>query len=234
MSAPPPLEEAAAQFADDMTGLLLSTVTDDVSMEATVTEFAEGKRFIVGNQVALGDGHDSISKIASLRGQLFPVSGLAHVELSATWMFQPSSRGNWLKTWKSEFGLWVDNSPFIRLEVDPNKPEGSWLQAHLQIHGESSLLGYLRGLRRDKRTRLSQLHLPLGGFAFRPGIEDFLEFAIDERLLPGKEGWKGTLETTRTDFQRRQLISMVARNPIWAREGLEESERRKAEDSADE
>ena len=153
---------------------------------------------VVGNQVDLG-GHDQ-SNIAKLNGRPFPVTGLEAATLSATWVFVPSSSGNWLKSWSSSFILNVDGTPFVRLEVDPFKLEGSWLQAHIQVTAESRLLG------------------------FRPGIEDFLEFAVDEELIPGKSGWKDALEPTRTEFRRKQFMAMVGDPPDWARTGLREIE----------
>lgn len=217
-TSPPPLKQQAEDFASQMNGLLLSTVTDEVHMEAFQADL-DRTLLVVGNQVDLG-GHDQ-SNIAKLNGRPFPVAGLDVATLSATWVFIPSSSGSWLKSWSSSFILNVDGTPFVRLEVDPSKPEGSWLQAHIQVTAESRLLGYLRGIQKQKRTRLHQLHLPVGGFRFRPGIEDFLEFAIDEELIPGKDGWRNALEPTRTEFRRVQFMAMVADHPEWASEGLE-------------
>ena len=140
----------------------------------------------VGNQVVLG-GHDQ-SNIAKLNGRPFPVGGLDAATLSATWVFIPA-RNSWLKSWSSSFILNVDGTPFVRLEVDMFKPEGSWLQAHIQVTAESRLLGYLRGVQKQKRTRLHQLHLPVGGFRFRPGIEDFAGPMRCRQLTPVKGLW---------------------------------------------
>jgi hypothetical protein len=225
--APPPLEEQAETFADEMNSVLVATVTDDVAMVSAKVDL-DRTVFVVGNAVELGT-HD-LKSIGTLRGQRFPVSGLDGVSLSATWVFIPSTNGNWLKSWSSSFGLYVGKTPFVRLEVDPNKPEGSWLQAHIHVTAESRLLGYLRGLQRQDRDRLEQLHLPVGGFLFRPGIEDFIEFAIDEERIPGKEGWKEALRATSEDFLRRQFMAMVGRRPNWAREGLADVERRSQEE----
>lgn len=211
-TSPPPLKQQAEDFAHQMNDLLLSTVTDEVHMEAFQADL-EQTLLVVGNQVDLG-GHDQ-SNIAKLNGRPFPVTGLEAATLSATWVFVPSSSGNWLKSWSSSFILNVDGTPFVRLEVDPFKPEGSWLQAHIQVTAESRLLGYLRGIQDQKRTRLHQLHLPVGGFRFRPGIEDFVEFAVDEELIPGKSGWKDALEPTRTEFRRKQFMAMVGDHPDW-------------------
>lgn len=223
---PPPLEDQAEKFAADMNGLLLATVTDEVAMRSSRADLDE-ILFVVGNHVDLG-GHDR-TNIATMKGAPFPVGHLDPelVSLSATWVFTQSSSGNWLKSWSSSFILNVDGAPFVRLEVDPFKPARSWLQAHIQVTGESRLLGYLRGMRGQKRSRLHQLHLPVGGFRFRPGLEDFLEFAIDEDLIPAKEGWREALGPTREEFRRKQFMAMVSDHPEWAREGLEDVERRR-------
>jgi hypothetical protein len=220
-TSPPPLKQQAEDFAGQINGLLLATVTGAVHLEAFQADLDQ-TLLVVGNQVDLG-GHDQ-SNIAKLNGRPFPVTGLDVATLSATWVFVPSSSGSWLKSWSSSFILNVDGTPFVRLEVDPFKPEGSWLQAHIQVTAESRLLGYLRGFQKQKRTRLHQLHLPVGGFRFRPGMEDFLEFAIDEELIPGKDGWRDALEPTRTEFRRKQFMAMVADHPEWASEGLQRAE----------
>jgi hypothetical protein len=202
-----------------MTALLLATVADDVELEAQKAELGTSV-FVVGNRVPLSERHD-LSSITTLRGSAFPVAGLEGVYLRASWSFIPSGGGNWLKSWRSDFGLLVGETPFVRIEVDPNKPDGSWLQVHIYIQGESTLLGYLRGTQGQERTRLDALHLPVGGFRFRPSLEDFLEFAIDERLIPGKEGWQETVEKSRQGYLRKQFNAMVARHPDWAQEVLD-------------
>lgn len=226
-SRPPPLDEQAETFADEMNQVLLATVTDDVEMTSSRVDL-EPTVFVVGNAVEVGN-HD-LTSIGTLRGDRFPVAGLEGVSLAATWVFVPSSNGNWIKSWSSSFGLYVGRTPFIRFEVDPSKPEGSWLQAHIHVNAESRLLGYLRGMQGKDRDRLQQLHLPVGGFLFRPGIEDFIEFAIDEELIPGKEGWKDAIAKTREGFLRRQFMAMVGRHPEWAREGLAYVEEKLRED----
>lgn len=222
---PAPLAEQAQTFAAEMNEMLLASVTDDVAMVSSRAELKE-TLFVVGNQVEIG-GHDE-SSISTLRGSRFPVARVDGVSLSAVWIFTPSSNGNWLKSSTSSFGLWVGDAPFVRLEVDASKPEGSWLQAHIHVTAESRLLGYLKGIQGLDRTRLEKLHLPVGGFRFRPGLEDFLEFAIDEELIPGKDGWKDALDETRVDFRRKQFMAMVGDHPEWAREGLAEVEERAA------
>lgn len=228
MTVLPPLSQQAEDFAAQMNELLLATVTNDVNLASSKADL-DTPLFVVGNEVDLG-GHDE-KHLAHLRGSPFPVATAEGAEIGATWVFIPSSNGNWLKSWSSSFELRVDEAPFVRLEVDPTKPEGSWLQAHIQITGESRLLGYLRGQQgQRKRSRLDQLHLPVGGFRFRPGLEDFLEFAIDEGLIPAKEGWQERLKETRNEFLRKQFMAMVAKNPEWAREALADVEARAKEE----
>lgn len=230
MNEPPPLDEQADTFAADMTGVLLAAVADDVHMVSSRANLDE-TIFAVGNRLELPESQEP-SEIAKMRGARIPVPGLQGVEIAASWVFTPSSNGNWLKAWSSSFGLWVDGAPLVRLEVDHLKT--SWLQAHIHVTGESLLLGYLLGTQGKKRRRLQQLHLPVGGFLFRPGIEDFLEFAIDEELIPGKEGWRDALAATREEFLRKQFMAMVGRHPEWAREGLEYAERRTESQTAGE
>lgn len=80
-SRPPPLEEQAETFADEMNQVLLATVTDDVEMTSSRVDL-EPTVFVVGNAVEVGN-HDMTS-IGTLRGDRFPVAGLEGVSLAAT------------------------------------------------------------------------------------------------------------------------------------------------------
>jgi hypothetical protein len=103
----------------------------------------------------------------------------------------------------------------VRLEVDPTKDE--WAASHINITGDSTLLGFIWGRRVSRRRRLQNLHLPVGGFRFRPCLEDFLEFVIDEEMIPGRDGWREALNPTRSDNQMKQFRGLVARYPEEAR-----------------
>lgn len=201
-----------------MTWLVQSTCTDEADMRAVHLELPVDT-FIVGNRIPEKPSSTS-EAIRTLRGERMPTA-VASVEVAANWRFVPNSTGEWIKTAWSSFALWVDGSPFIRLEVDPDKGgHDVWLAAHLQVTAESLLLGYLLGLQGRKRRRLDSLHLPVGGFRYRPCLEDFIEFAIDEELIPGKDGWKGVLDETREEYRMSQLRSLVQKYPDVARSAL--------------
>lgn len=220
MTNPPSLTEQATSFAERMTRLVQSTCTDQAEIRAVHLELPIDT-FIVGNRIP--ESPSPIREaIRTLRGERMP-TGVPTVDLAANWRFVASSTGEWLKTDWSRFALWVDGSPFVRLEVDPNKGGHEvWLAAHIQVTAESVLLGYLLGLQEKKRRRLDSLHLPVGGFRYRPCLEDFIEFAIDEGLIPGKKEWKQVLDETREEYRMSQLRSLVQKYPDVARAALGE------------
>lgn len=218
MTSSLPLGQQAEAFAERMTTLVRSTFTEDADIRAVHLDLPVDT-FLVGNRIPPSPS-TTAETVRTLRGKRMP-TGVPFVEIAANWRFVPSSTGEWLKTDWSGFALWVDDSPFIRLEVDPNKGgHDVWLAAHIQVTGESHFLGYLLGLQGKKRRRLSSLHLPVGGFRYRPCLEDFIEFAIDEGLIPGNDGWQQVLNDTREEYRRAQLWSLVQKYPDIARSAL--------------
>lgn len=221
-AGPGALDDQAEEFAGQMTELLAATVSPDADIRPCRVDLEDGHpMFIVGNRVP-----DAVSATAmtKLKGDYIPVPGVQGLYVLACWKFIPNSSGDWLKVNWSQFGLWVENSkgdksPFLRLDVDPTK-EG-WARAHINVTAESMLLGHIYGRQNKPYKRVQQIHLPVGGYAYRPCLEDFLEFAIDEGLLPPRDGWREAVEKYREDYRRKQLMSLVGKNPDVAAAQLE-------------
>jgi len=168
--------------------------------------------------------------IEAIRGELIPITDHPdHLFLRAHWRFSASTTGRYLRTEWSQFGLfvWTKKKPitFIRLEVEATDNRDDWNVAHLQVHAESRVLGQIWGIRQARNPRsLQDLHLPVGGFRYRPCLEDFIEFLIEEELVPGKAGWKPAIERTRTEYHRTQLSALISKNLDVARAAIAELE----------
>ncbi len=217
---PPPLADQAEVFAGEMTRLLAATISDNVEMQVVAVESSdEPTRYVIGNRI----GGEAQHPVEQMRGEHIPIENCPNLALRTSWVFVPSTSGEWIKVQWSQFGLFVKHKsdwvPFVRLEVDPTKDE--WASAHYNITAESSLLGYIWGRTDNPNRRLQSLHFPVGGFRFRPCLEDFLEFLIDERLIPAREGWKEALQPTRDSYRKKQLEAMIAKHPDVAERVLE-------------
>lgn len=205
-----------------MTDLVKATVSDDVDMRVVAVVGDEGSLFVIGSRIDTA-GTNSVKQMV---GDYITIDELPEVALRAHWAFGPNTSGQWIKVLWSQFGIYVksksDWAPFVRLEVDPNKDE--WAASHLNITGESTLLGYIWGRAGKPRRRLQALHFPVGGFRFRPCLEDFLEFVIDEGLVPGRTGWNEALNATRDEYRLKQFRSLVTKYPNEARAVLDDLE----------
>lgn len=220
-AGPGELDAQADEFAAEMSELLAATVSPDVAIRPCRVDLDDGSRlFIVGHGVP---DEAPVSAVTQLKGDHIPVPGVDGLSVLACWKFVPNSSGEWIKVEWSQFGLWVENSrgrrsPFVRMEVDPSK-EG-WARAHVNVTAESMLLGHIYGRRNRPYRRVQQIHIPVGGYAYRPCLEDFLEFAIDEELLPARDGWEEAVARYRDDYHRKQLMALVEKHPEVAKEAL--------------
>ena len=214
-AGPGALEEQAVEFAGQMTELLSTTVSPDVDIRPCQVTLSNGSLlFIVGNQVPAEPPSESAVK--NLSGDPIPVPEIEGLSVVASWKFGPNSTGEWIKVQWSRFGLYTTSSkgklsPFLRMEVDPDK-EG-WARAHVNVTAESMQLGHIYGRRGLPYKRVHQIHIPVGGYAYRPCLEDFLEFAIDEGLLPERDGWRDAVNKYRQDYHDKQLMSLVGKRP---------------------
>jgi hypothetical protein len=106
------------------------------------------------------------------------------------------------------------------LHYDYERGKYGYPEAHLQVFGRHEALESVLTAVGRKRSRLHDLHLPVGGRRFRPTLEDLIEFLVDERLVEAKPHSKQTLERSRTRFHDIQLLATIRRRPGKAAEGL--------------
>lgn len=163
-----------------------------------------------------------------LKGDFVPIWGHEeHLAVLVRWRLGPSSNGQYLRTEWSQYGFYVwgrkSFNPLIRLEVEAESDPDAWNVAHLQVTGVSSELGQVWGIRKVKDPKaLQRLHLPVGGFRYRPCLEDFVEFLIEENLASGKDQWRSVLDKTREGYRMTQFRTLIADNPEEAMSELRE------------
>ncbi|MDX2377303.1 hypothetical protein M4I32_10880 [Microbacterium sp. LRZ72] len=144
-------------------------------------------------------------------------------------MFAEASSDGFLKV--DQLRLWMtpafDESPVVRLEYEnrSTKPPVS----HWQFHAERGALSFmLARTRQDGKHEgvpmsLSALHFPTGGRRFRPGIEDFIQFLVQECGFDSMQGWRRVLEDSR-ELGRRFQVRTIARDyPAEVAEVLREN-----------
>lgn len=108
-----------------------------------------------------------------------------------------------------------EDNPVVRLEYEnrAGKPPAS----HWQFHAERGSLSFILARTRrsakqaDVPMSLSRLHFPTGGRRFRPGVEDFIQFLIQECGFDALSGWRGAVEDGR-ELNRRFQVRTVARD----------------------
>lgn len=132
-------------------------------------------------------------------------------------MFAESSQDGFLKV--DQLRMWMtpvfEEVPVVRLEFEnrSTKPPVS----HWQFHAERGALSFmLARTRSDGRYEsspmsLSALHFPTGGRRFRPGIEDFVQFLVQECGFDAEKGWRHALEDGR-ELGRRFQVRTIARD----------------------
>jgi hypothetical protein len=98
--------------------------------------------------------------------------------------------------------------PAIRYEYD--REPRRWVSAHIHVHAENGMLTRVRTLAGKKAPdELRHMHYPVGGDRFRPCLEDFLYFLIEECGFQSKKGWEQALTERRDDYRRKQARSVI-------------------------
>lgn len=143
-------------------------------------------------------------------GPAIHVAGQPSVRLLLRLGLRPDSTGEFIAVTKSVLGLTsvLDRTPLFRLEYDESLHTAP--KAHWQVHAERGALSHLLTLGgHDRPHQLAALHLPVGGTRMRPGIEDFLQFAVDELGVDARPGYAAILEAGRERWRRRQIATLV-------------------------
>lgn len=212
MSRRDDLETWAYAFRDRIVDLLDQTVTTDAAV--TVFVYSDQELAIV----APGQNLQGLNDVEMVPLSTHPdpaVRDAASLWLNVWFLVGLDDEGENLAVQKSGFGLCVKPSTGlqpIRIEYDRHKTAKQ--PAHLQITGESASLGAAYALAGKDMKALHKLHIPLGDRRFRPSLEDFIEFLVQESLIADLHpGWQAALEASRGDWLSRQARAAVRRRP---------------------
>ncbi|OYC95923.1 hypothetical protein [Microbacterium sp. Yaish 1] len=105
--------------------------------------------------------------------------------------------------------------PIARLEYESSTTGPP--VSHWQFHGERGALSFVlarahqKGKKGSAPMSLSSLHFPTGGRRFRPGVEDFIQFLIDDCGFDRQPAWRRAIEDGR-EIARRFQVRTIARD----------------------
>lgn len=191
--ADPALIEAAQEFGSEVGDLLGRTVVDDPPIGGQVA----GDRVLVG---AFDDDGNTVDMPLTIDDQ-------HRLDLRVSFRCTFDFTGSFLAIEQSEFALLVPTvrHPVVRFDY---VRERAWASAHVQLHAESSAVGFLRA-HAGKASETWRLHLPVGGRRFRPALEDVIEFAIAEFNVDAKDGHAERIEEGRIRWRRLQVKAAI-------------------------
>ncbi len=219
--ARPQLSRLALAFAQQTEDLLNRTIASGAVVSATQLG---SDVYLVAPGPPLGEA--GIEKLTGLVPASIDRSPAKRTEspiwLKIRYQLTLDDEATHLTTNSSMFG-WCTHHKSARcpIRVEYERHKSHKPASHIQVDGESS--GWAHGLGRLGRDHspLQKLHLPLGGRRFRPSLEDFIEFLIQEQMVPGKHAsWKDGIEEGRQRWESMQTRATVRRNPIDAAKQL--------------
>lgn len=164
----------AADFADRLMKLLNGTVATNAVLQVTRFEdddvaFITTPKGIKGSVIPL-----SLSKDVAERSR-------AGLWLRIEFRVAPDSEGEHLRVNRSLVGLCVNpKTGQCAMRVEYDRDYDTAPAAHLNVAGESTMLGYAFATAGSKPKPLEKVHFPNGGKRFRPSVEDFIEFLAQE------------------------------------------------------
>lgn len=127
----------------------------------------------------------------------------------------------------SAYEIRVHTQSAIKFEYEREKTSAP--AAHIHFSGIGGLLSpaLMKNGKKSKNDprkdgNLKALHIPVGGHRFRPSLEDFLYFTIEECGFLGNYGWENALKRTRDKWFDIQLRASVRDNPAEAVKALED------------
>lgn len=111
----------------------------------------------------------------------------------------------------------TDRQPLVRFEYRGGLTSAP--PSHGHLHAErgafTSLLARTADQGRGRRdpTRLSSLHIPLGGPHFRPSLADVVEFVITECGVDALPGWQRAIRDHRVTWRRDEAAATARQFP---------------------
>lgn len=199
------------------------------SLEAFGRQFAEDLQFLVRGTLGTGRAVRSVrysDRVVVRPGSIkpVPVSLARDGRLAAKLMFSYDitldSSGDYPAVANSKVRIDspATNRPVLRYEFV--RAANRAPAAHWHVHGESTELGRILGGSSSVKSSLSDLHLPVGGSRFRPGLEDVIELLITELRFDHAPHWRQILHRSREAWRSTQLAVAVRDAPETAADAL--------------
>lgn len=190
------LVQETDEFAQRIVALLAGTVCDDPPISAEVG--ADGR-------VVVAPRDESGTEL----GIPLTIAGVHRLDLRLLYRCTWDFTGRFLAVSDSSFALALPGSrePLVRFDYQRDR---TYSPAHVQVHAESSALGYLLAWQPwTKPPKVQRLHLPVGGRRFRPALEDVIEFAIHDLAVEPYDGWRTAIQEGRDRWRRVQLAAAL-------------------------
>jgi hypothetical protein len=197
-----PLDQQARQFANEMHDLLQATLPDAPTVFARRPDQPSARPIWV--VAPFDESANKPSKVPLL------VNGEHLADLGVWLRCRMDTQNRWLAVDASKFELSsaIDREPLVRVEY--RRDAHSEPCSHAQLHAERGAFTHL--LTRAERPNphaLDSLRLPLGGARFRPCLEDFIEFCVEQCGVESVSGWQGVVQAGRERWRRTQLAAAV-------------------------
>lgn len=193
------------------------------NLEVEIEVNSDKNTMVAEFQLPLYHGKGEVKSAEEIPSDSISIYGLA-----VRYSVGADRKKQFLKVLSSKFELRVHTAPGIRFEFESTynrKPA-----AHVHFSGIGGLLSpalmrnYASQTGRKKKEfrhgEISKLHFPVGGHRFRPSLEDFLYFVIEECGFLALEGWETRLRKTREVWLDTQLRAAVRDHPEVAAESL--------------
>lgn len=95
--------------------------------------------------------------------------------------------------------------------------------SHVHVHAQSGHITHLLSKTgHDTPHAVESIHIPTGGDRFRPCVEDFVQFLVEECNVASREGWKAEVEAGREQWRKHQTAAAVRDRPEVAISVLED------------
>ena len=199
------LDERAAQFAADLGQTIRGVLETDVALH--VVDAKQDRR--------IGPGPFVNGQFAKIPLPSRTAEPTVRASMKFEQTVRMNSKGLHMKVMSSTMALFVGTSDSQQpaLRVDYDRAAVGRSAAHVHFHGQSPELSALR----DADTRVvlretSGIHFPLGNHRFRPSLEEFLRFLIEEGFTDGKPGWSAFLDERQADWLRIQAEAVADKN----------------------
>ncbi|ROP63576.1 hypothetical protein EDF24_0599 [Curtobacterium sp. PhB130] len=147
------------------------------------------------------------------------VGGAVVADLDVRFALSSEPASARFRTETSQFRLLMrpDREPLARFEYERTKSGAP--VAHWHVHSERGAFTTMlatasaAGRRQRDPSRLSTLHYPVGGSRFRPSIEEFLVFLIEECGVDSLPGWRSAIADGQARWVSTQAGLVARENP---------------------